>query len=85
MSVFSLLTSGLQPLGSLFMGFTAAAAGIRVTIGSEAVICFLTIGMALFYLSRGPPEECRRPRSEYTGACTRTRRLNPMSHVWVRS
>jgi MFS family permease len=62
MSVFSLLTGGLQPLGSLFMGFMAASVGIRATVGAEAAICLLTVAVALVYCARVvAPSAARRP------------------------
>src|SRR5437867_8393861 len=56
MSVFALLTNGMQPLGSLSMGFMAAWMGIRLTIAAQSVVCVLALGLALLYRSRLKPE-----------------------------
>jgi len=52
MSVFALLTNGSQPIGALFMGFMAAAVGIRATIAAEAGFSTLCLGLALLYRAR---------------------------------
>ena len=56
MSVFALLTNGMQPLGSLSMGFMAAWIGIRLTIAAQSAVCVLALGLALLYRSRLKPE-----------------------------
>jgi MFS family permease len=52
MAVFTLLTNGITPLGSLFTGFVTASAGIRFTLAGEAAICLLALGLALAYRAR---------------------------------
>lgn len=55
MSVFALLTNGMQPIGALFMGFMAAWVGIRMTIAAEVVICVLALSLAMLYRMRLNP------------------------------
>ncbi|HEY8694863.1 MAG TPA: MFS transporter [Chloroflexota bacterium] len=52
MAVFTLLTNGITPLGSLFTGFVTASAGIRFTLAGEAAICFMALALALGYRAR---------------------------------
>jgi MFS family permease len=52
MSVFTLLTNGLTPLGALFMGFMTAWAGIRATLAAEASLCLLSVIGAVVYRRR---------------------------------
>ncbi|HLY65909.1 MAG TPA: MFS transporter [Chloroflexota bacterium] len=52
MAVFTLLTNGITPLGSLFAGFVTAAAGVRFALAGEGVICFVALGIALVYRAR---------------------------------
>jgi hypothetical protein len=39
MSVFTLLTNGIQPAGSVLNGVVTAAAGVLLTVAVEACIC----------------------------------------------
>jgi MFS family permease len=52
MSVFTLLTNGIQPAGSLLNGAVTAAAGVRLTVAVEAMICLVALLAALAYRSR---------------------------------
>jgi predicted MFS family arabinose efflux permease len=52
MSVFTLLTNGIQPAGSLLNGVVTAAAGVRLTIAVEASICLTALVAALIYRAR---------------------------------
>ncbi|MFI5268970.1 MAG: MFS transporter, partial [Chloroflexota bacterium] len=52
MSVFTLLVMGSTPIGALFTGWLAEAAGIQVTIAVEAGICLLAVAGSLVYRSR---------------------------------
>ncbi|MBV8085117.1 MAG: MFS transporter [Chloroflexi bacterium] len=52
MAVFTMLMQGSTPIGSLFTGVVAAAAGIRVTVAAEASLCLLGLALALGYWSR---------------------------------
>ena len=56
MSVFTLLTNGLTPLGALFMGFMTAWAGIRATLAAEASLCLLSVIGAVVYRRRARAE-----------------------------
>ena len=55
MSVFTLLTNGIQPAGSLLNGVVTAAAGVRLTIAVEAIICLTALVAALIYRARTQP------------------------------
>jgi MFS family permease len=55
MSVFTLLTNGIQPVGSLLNGVVTAAAGVRWTIAIEATICLTALFAALAYRARTAP------------------------------
>jgi predicted MFS family arabinose efflux permease len=52
MSVFTLLTNGITPVGALFMGFMTAWGGIRSTLVAEASVCLLAVLLALLYRRR---------------------------------
>lgn len=52
MSVFTLLTNGITPLGALFMGFASAWRGVRFTLEAEASLCVIAVIMALLYRLR---------------------------------
>ncbi|HEU0167053.1 MAG TPA: MFS transporter [Chloroflexota bacterium] len=52
MAVFTMLMQGSTPIGSLFTGVVAAAAGIRVTVAAEASLCLLGLALAVGYWSR---------------------------------
>lgn len=52
MSVFTLLVMGSTPIGALFTGWLAEAAGIQITIVVEASICLLGVALALLYRRR---------------------------------
>jgi predicted MFS family arabinose efflux permease len=52
MAVFTLLTNGIIPLGSLFNGVVTATAGVRFTLAGEASICLLALAVALAYRAR---------------------------------
>ena len=52
MSVFTLLTNGIQPAGSLLNGVVTAAAGVRLTLAVEACICLTALLAALVYRAR---------------------------------
>lgn len=49
MSVFTLLTNGITPLGALFMGFSSSWKGVRFTLGAEASLCIVAVVAALLY------------------------------------
>ena len=55
MSVFTLLTNGIQPIGSLLNGVVTAAAGVRWTVAVEATICLAALFAALAYRARTAP------------------------------
>jgi crotonobetainyl-CoA:carnitine CoA-transferase CaiB-like acyl-CoA transferase len=55
MSVFTLLTNGIQPAGSLLNGVVTAAAGVRLTVAVEASICLAALVAALAYRARTAP------------------------------
>jgi MFS family permease len=55
MSVFTLLTNGIQPVGSLLNGVVTAAAGVRWTVAVEASICLAALVAALAYRARSAP------------------------------
>ena len=55
MSVFTLLTNGIQPAGSLLNGVITAAAGVRFTVAVEASICLTALVAALVYRARTQP------------------------------
>jgi MFS family permease len=55
MSVFTLLTNGIQPAGSLLNGVVTAAAGVRLTLAVEASICLTALLAALAYRARTQP------------------------------
>ena len=52
MSVFTLLTNGIQPAGSLLNGVVTSAAGVRLTLAVEASICLTALIAALAYRAR---------------------------------
>jgi len=54
MAVFTFLSNGIQPIGSLFAGFVTAAASIHLTIAIEASICLIAVMLALVYRARIP-------------------------------
>ncbi|MBV9582526.1 MAG: MFS transporter [Chloroflexi bacterium] len=56
MSVFTLLTNGIQPAGSVLNGVVTAAAGVRVTVAVEASICLAALVAALMYRARTQPD-----------------------------
>src|SRR5579864_1668934 len=55
MSVFTLLTNGIQPAGSLLNGVVTAAAGVQLTVAVEACICLTALVAALVYRARTAP------------------------------
>ncbi len=55
MSVFTLLTNGIQPIGSLLNGVVTAAAGVRWMVAVEATICLAALFAALAYRARTAP------------------------------
>ena len=54
MSVFTMLVMGSTPIGALFTGWLAEAAGIQATVAVEAGICLLGVALALAYQARRP-------------------------------
>jgi len=52
MSVFTMLVMGSTPIGALFTGWLAEAAGIQATVVVEASICLLGVAVALAYQGR---------------------------------
>ena len=54
MSVFTMLVMGSTPIGALFTGWLAEAAGIQATVAVEASICLLGVALALAYQARRP-------------------------------
>lgn len=52
MAVFTLMTNGIIPLGSLLNGVITASAGVRFTLAAEACLCMLALILALGYRAR---------------------------------
>jgi len=52
MSVFTMLTTGLTPVGSIVLGVLAEAVGIRLTVAVEAGVCLVSVGVVLVYRER---------------------------------
>jgi MFS family permease len=74
MSVFTLLTNGIQPAGSLLNGVVTAAAGVRLTIAVEASICLTALVAALIYRARTetrPSGESAVPGQQFRGEIQR--------------
>src|SRR5579883_302562 len=61
MSVYSLMFTGVTPIGALVTGFLADAVHVRWTLGLEASLCVLVPLCALFYVNRLGPAPVAQP------------------------
>jgi len=54
--VYTMFFAGMTPIGSLFTGLLASAAGIRPTIAIEAGLCLCSVVVALLFGRVKPAE-----------------------------